>query len=437
MNRKVVCKFGGTSLADAQAIRQVASVVEADADRRFVVVSAPGKRNKSDAKVTDLLYLLYETAHAGIDASATLEAIWHRYHDITSDLGIDLQLEREFEDIALMVAHESRDYAGSRGEYLNGLIMAKVLGATFIDPAQMIFFTKDGKLDEGKTYETLAKALAGDGRYVIPGFYGVGANGGIKTFSRGGSDVTGSIVARAIQADVYENWTDVSGLLMADPRCVDNPKPMAEVTYLELRELSYMGAQVLHDEAIFPVCGCNIPINIRNTWEPEHPGTLIVTERNAKGMPVVGVAGKQGFSAIHMNKALMNRENGFGRKLLAIIDSHDLSFEHMPSGIDNLSVIIHGDTLKPKLDQVLQDIQSILKVDSVKVYHNLSLLAVVGTGMAFHCGIAAKVFSALAGAGINIRMIDQGASELTIILSVEDKDYQNAIQAIYNALVQI
>lgn len=435
MNTWKTCKFGGTSVADADQIRKLEAIVRSDPQRRFVVVSAPGKRSAGDKKVTDLLYLLHETAQNGIDISGILSVIKNRYQQIIDGLELKFDLEGEFEGIAAELTRQPRDFAASRGEYLNGKIVASYLNFEFVDPSQVIFFDEEGRLDDERTYRVLGERLAGAGKFVIPGFYGLSFEGNIKTFSRGGSDISGAVVARATMSSLYENWTDVSGLLMCDPRVVKDPRPMPEVTYVELRELSYMGAQVLHDEAIFPVHEYGIPINIRNTEDPSHPGTMIVSRRNSQSQPIVGVAGKKDFEAIYMNKAMMNREIGFGRKLLEIVESFGINFEHMPSGIDSLSLIVSTKDLAPHRKSLLSEIRKILKVDVLKTFPELSLIAIVGTGMAYHCGIAAKIFQALAAEGINIRLIDQGASELTIIVGVENTDFEKAMRSIYASVV--
>lgn len=434
--KPLACKFGGSSVADAKQILKVKQIVDEDPRRRFIVVSAPGKRNDKDKKVTDMLYVAHETAKAELDPSNVLKLIEDRYQDIITDLGIELDLTPEFEEIKLQLGIESRDYAASRGEYLNGLVIAKALGAEFINPADTIFFGSEGHLDEAKTYEALAEAMSGAGRYVIPGFFGMGTNGRVKTFSRGGSDITGAIVARAMEVATYENWTDVNGLLMADPRIVENPLHVEEVSYSELRELSYMGAQVLHDEAIFPVREIGIPVHIRNTNQPELEGTRIVSKVKHRATPIVGLAGKEDFEAITIQKTLMNKEIGFGRRLLEIFERHQCNFEHLPSGIDSISVIVNSSEIDDKRESILKEISQNLKVDELNNFRGIALIAVVGAGMAYHPGVAATVFSALSNEGINIRLIDQGAMELNIILGVEEKDFKKAIRSIYKAFIK-
>ena len=432
----IACKFGGSSVANAEQIKKVADIINSDANRRFIVVSAPGKRRPDDKKITDLLYLAHETAKNGISPTEVLKLIRDRYDEIISELNIDLDLTEAFQQINSVIGHESTDFAASRGEYLNGLVIAKYIGATFIDPFDHILIEADGQLNEGITYPSLSLALQGEGRYLVPGFYGRDTKGKVKTFSRGGSDISGAIVARAVNAVVYENWTDVSGLLMADPRVVDSPLAISEVSYTELRELSYMGAQVLHDEAIFPAKALGIPVHIKNTNEPSHPGTKIVAQAKHRAFPVVGIAGKKGFEIIYLQKTLMNKEVGFGRRLLGLFESRNINFEHLPSGIDSLSVVIKSEDLAPYRNGILEDIKTQLKVDEVNVFPNISLLAVVGTGMAYHPGVAATLFTSLADANINIRLIDQGASELTIIIGVQDDDFNGAINALYKAVSQ-
>lgn len=434
----ITCKFGGTSVATSDQIKKIASIIQSDENRRFVVVSAPGKRFKEDQKVTDLFYLAAETAKKGVDASNILSLIADRYEEIIKGLEIKFEIRSEIESMSIALAEQNKDYAASRGEFFNARIISGFLGATFIDPAKNIFFGTERRLDTEKTYKTLSNSLnSAKGICIIPGFYGVSnATGDIITFSRGGSDITGAIVARAAESVVYENWTDVSGLLMADPRVVENPKPIPEVSYKELRELSYMGAQVLHDEAIFPVRELGIPIHIKNTNEPLAEGTKIVMEAGVRDIPVVGIAGKDQFEAFFIHKALMNKEKGFGRKLLEIFESHDVSFEHLPSGIDTVSVVCSNQEIGDKHDILMQDIETVLKVDSVERIKDLSLIAVVGAGMAYHPGMAATVFKAMSDKSINIRLIDQGVSELTIIIGVESKYLNHAIKAVYSAFVE-
>ena len=434
---KKVVKFGGSSLASAEQFKKVGAIISADESRVYVVPSAPGKRNSADTKVTDMLLHAYETASKGEDITGEMAAIKARYDEIITGLGLDLSLDRDFEEITeKLTAEPLMDYAASRGEFLNGKIMAAYLGITFIDAAEVIFFNAEGNLNDYKTYKTLGQRLKENERAVIPGFYGMGKDGNVKTFSRGGSDVTGSIVAKACRADVYENWTDVSGFLVADPRIVPNPKAIKYITYRELRELSYMGASVLHEDAIFPVRHCGIPINIRNTNAPEDNGTWIVESTCQKQDYVVtGIAGKKDFCTIFISKAMMNSEIGFGRKVLQAFEENNISFEHMPSGIDTMTIVVHADEFIHKEQSVVSAIHRLAEPDSVEIESGLALVAVVGRGMKSASGTAGKLFTALAKEGINIRMIDQGSSELNIIIGVDNKDFETAIKAIYNTFI--
>ena len=437
-----VVKFGGSSLADAEHFRQVASIVKADPTRRFVVPSAPGKRDKQDTKVTDLLYECYNLIKAResrkvIDAA--YDRICDRYNSIIKDLGLDFDLSGELAYVKNAMLHASgRDYAASRGEYLNSLILAKYLGFDFIDAENVIFFRDNGTLDEEKTQEVLSNELKQHAYAVIPGFYGGMPNGTVKTFSRGGSDITGSIVARAAGADLYENWTDVSGFMMADPRIIDNPCIIQEITYRELRELSYMGATVLHEDAVFPVRMAGIPINIRNTNRPEDAGTMIVAHATGYDADkvITGIAGKKGFSVLTIEKDLMNSEVGFGRKVLEIFEENGISFEHLPSGIDTMSIVVSSHSLDGRRDRLMQSISRTVRPDSVFIEDELALVAVVGRGMVKAKGTAARVCDALAKADVNIRMIDQGSSELNIIVGVDEAEYEDALKAIYAEFVK-
>lgn len=434
----LACKFGGTSLADAAQIRQVASIVRADSRRRFIVVSAPGKRSPTDKKITDLLYLCHHTLNEELRAASVFALIRERYEEIGRDLGVDGVSgwldEVEGEMNARSEAGLSADWLASRGEYLHGRLIAAYIGARFVDAADLVRFTRDGRLDP-ITYDLIGNALAVQPLAVVPGFYGRDPNGKIKTFSRGGSDVTGAIVARAMRVGAYENWTDVDGLMMADPRLIPNPRPIREVTYSELRELSYMGASVLHDEAVFPVRDAGIPIHIRNTNAPDLQGTWIRPTRPNTDLPVVGIAGRKGFSTIQIEKSLMNQERGFGRRLLQILESHGISFEHTPTSIDSMSVIMEEEELNGRREAVMDEIQRVLQPDRLEMLDGLAMIATVGQGMSHTIGIAGRLFSALAGAGVNIRMINQGASEINIITGVMNEDYEAAIRAIYDAFV--
>ncbi len=434
-----VVKFGGSSLADAEQFKKVAAIIKSDEARRFVVASAPGKRYDEDIKVTDMLYSCYKLVKENKDIDEAFKLIEDRYNGIIKDLGLDFWLQPEFDRIKnAIVHHAGRDYIASRGEYLNSMILAKYLGYAFVDAEDGIFFTENGELDTEKTNEELTKILKEHTHAVVPGFYGVMPNGTIKTFSRGGSDITGSIVARAISADIYENWTDVSGMLMADPRCVKNPKVINTITYRELRELSYMGATVMHEDAIFPVREKGIPINIRNTNRPEDAGTMIVStvDSNKVDTVITGIAGKKGFSVIAIEKDMMNSEIGFGRKVLEVLENHKICFEHLPSGIDTMSVVVNDNDFLPVKDTVIADIQKKTKPDNITIYNGIALVAVVGRGMAGSKGTASRLFKAIANSDINIRMIDQGSSELNIIVGVAEEDYVATLEAIYNEFVK-
>ena len=434
-----VVKFGGSSLADAEHFRQVASIVKADPARRFVVPSAPGKRSKDDTKVTDMLYTCYNMVKKQENIDEYYKNIAKRYNDIIADLGLNFDISGELEYIKNALQHRSgRDFAASRGEYLNGLILAKYLGYDFIDAENVIFFKDNGTFDEELTNQIMGEELKKHEHAVIPGFYGVMPNGTIKTFSRGGSDITGSIVARAAEADLYENWTDVSGFMMTDPRVVENPCPISTITYRELRELSYMGATVLHEDAIFPVRYASIPINIRNTNEPEAPGTMIVASTNEYDTDkiITGIAGKRGFSVINIEKDMMNSEIGFGRKVLEVLEDNEISFEHLPSGIDTMSIVVSTASLDNCREKLINSITRNVKADSVTVEDGLALLCVVGRAMVQAKGTAARVFDAISNAGVNIRMIDQGSSEISIIVGINEQDFELALSAIYNEFVK-
>ncbi len=437
MQTKVV-KFGGSSLADANQFIKVANIIKSDETRRFVVPSAPGKRFAKDTKVTDMLYACYDVASRGGDFLPLFAEIEARYTGIIEDLGLNLSLSKEFETIKhSFMARAGRDYAASRGEYLNGKILAAYLGFAFVDAADVIYFNNEGKLNLEETLQAVESRLAKTGNAVIPGFYGSMPNDTVKTFSRGGSDITGSIIAAAINADMYENWTDVSGFLVCDPRIVTNPEPIAVITYRELRELAYMGATVLHEEAIFPVRRKGIPINIRNTNKPNDAGTLIVENSNGAESPftITGIAGHSGFASITIEKDMMNQELGFGRKVLEIFEEYGISFEHIPSGIDTLSVVVHKPEFEAKEKEILSEIQETVHPDHIEVDRDIALVAVVGRGMRSQRGTAARIFAALSHANINIKMIDQGSSELNIIVGISCEDFEPAIQAIYDIFI--
>jgi len=442
-SNRIVAKFGGTSLADATQIRKVAAIVRADPRRRFVVVSAPGKRDKGDQKITDLLITIWHMAAQNLDYRQAVGIIRERYWQIAHDLDVQpvtepfAEMERELEKLASEDATSlaTRDWMGSRGEYFHACLIADFLGATFVPAGECIFFDEEGQLDP-VSYEKLNQFMAAEGTYVVPGFYGRDSRGRIKTFPRGGSDITGAVVARAVGADVYENWTDVSGLLMADPRVVDNPKSIAEVTYRELRELAYMGASVLHEETIFPAAQAGIPIHIKNTNKPEDAGTRIVAERDATHGDIVGIAGRVGFTTIYIEKALMNTQRGFGRRVLEVLEAHGVSYEHIPSAIDSMSIIVADEQLADHEAAVLRELKRTLQLDRIESLSELALIATVGEGMAHRVGVAGHLFGALRDAGVNIRMISQGASEINIIVGVASSDYERAVCAIYEAFVE-
>ncbi len=434
---KIVVKFGGSSLASAKQFKKVADIIRADKGRKYVVPSAPGKRNDKDEKVTDLLYQCYDAASQGKSYKKILDKIRERYEEIIDGLHLNVNLDHEFQTIEEnFVAGIGRDYAASRGEYLNGILMAAYLGIPFIDAAEVVFFDEYGNFLAEETNRELEERLAHTERAVIPGFYGSKKDGQICTFSRGGSDITGSIVARAIHADLYENWTDVSGFLVADPRIVDDPEVIETITYKELRELSYMGASVLHEDAIFPVRKEGIPIHIRNTNRPEDRGTLIVENTCRKPRHLItGIAGKKGFCSMYIEKAMMNSEVGFGRKVLGVLEDRGISFEHMPSGIDTMTVFIHQTEFMAHEQQVIAGIHRAVAPDLIDLESDLALVAVVGRGMRGSRGTAARVFAALAHARINIKMIDQGSSESNIIVGIRNEDFEDAIRAIYDVFV--
>lgn len=437
MQTKVV-KFGGSSLADATQFVKVANIIRADETRRYVVPSAPGKRNSKDTKVTDMLYSCYDAAARGDDFLPLFAEIKKRYTDIIADLGLDLSLDNEFETIKMcFMARAGRDYAASRGEYLNGIILAKYLGFAFIDAADVIFFGDDGKLRLEETCQALKKRLDKTGNAVIPGFYGSLPNDAVKTFSRGGSDITGSIVAAAVNADLYENWTDVSGFLVCDPRIVPDPEPIQTITYRELRELAYMGATVLHEDAIFPVRRAGIPINIKNTNKPEDRGTMIVesADNNDCIYTITGIAGHKGFLTVFIEKDMMNSQLGFGRKVLEVFEKNGVSFEHIPSGIDTMSIIVRKDEFEKKEKLIIEGIKRNLNPDHIEVDRDIALVAVVGRAMKSQRGTAARIFASLAHRNVNVKMIDQGSSELNIIVGVSTEDFETSIKAIYDIFI--
>ncbi len=431
---RIACKFGGTSLADAQQFRKVAAIVHANPGRRFVVVSAPGKRHKADPKVTDILLSAYDLARRGLDASSQINLAGARFLEIEQELGIDAGISALVENLRTRISEGvGRDWIASRGEAWSARLMAAFLGATLVEAEGAVFLTGKGLVDP-RSYDALA-AHFGEGLHVMPGFYGTGPDGKVRTFSRGGSDISGAILARAANCDLYENWTDVSGLLMADPRVVPDAKPMQKLTYRELRELAYAGANVFHEEAILPCRAASIPIRIANTNRPDDPGTLIVPESQAADHPIAGVAGRVGFSLLTLEKALMNKEKGFGRKVLGVLETKGVAYELSPSGIDSMCVVTERAQFEPVAEEILSELHGICEPDSIEVENGIALVATVGHGMSHRPGVAARLFGALAKAGVNVRLIDQGASELSIIVGVDEADCETALGAIYHAFV--
>lgn len=434
-----VAKFGGSSVADALQIEKIRNIIQGDPDIRYVVVSAPGKRFADDSKVTDLLYLCKTHIEHKIPYEQIFQVIYDRFMAVEADLGVDVDIKKELKEIKQEIEEGvSVDYIASRGEYLNAKIVAAYLGYDFVDAKELIKFNEKGKLMDDLTNEKISKVLSEHEYAVIPGFYGERlGDGKVKTFTRGGSDITGALIARATNAEVYENWTDVSGFLMADPRIVKNPKPIKSISYIELRELSYMGASVLHEDAIFPAKIAGIPINIRNTNSPEDSGTMITAHPKASENQVIsGVAGRKNFTVIGIYKNHLANEKGFIRRLAGIIEDHDMTIEHLPTGIDTMSVVIDNKNLNGKLDELVEEFERQLKPDSLDVVEDMALIATVGAGMASRKGTSAKLFAALADIGVNIRMIDQGSSEMNIIVGVENKDFERSVKAIYEAFVE-
>ena len=433
-----VVKFGGSSLADANQFRKVADIIRSDKERRYVVPSAPGKRFKDDIKVTDMLYACYDAvANEGKNAYNQFAPIAERFNGIISDLGLTLSLDDEYEVIIDNFRKKAgKDYAASRGEYLNGIILANYLGYEFVDAAKVVFFRPDGKFDDTLTDTCLASVLHGLSHAVIPGFYGANPDGTVRTFSRGGSDVTGSIVAKAINAELYENWTDVNGFLIADPRIVDEPKVIESITYKELRELSYMGASVLHEAAIFPVRSAKIPINIRNTNDPSAKGTMIVAEDNEPPQHIItGIAGKKDFMSIYVYKKHMSNEVGFIRKALSILEKYHISIEHIPSGIDSFNIVVEKKEIEESLYEILAHFKDELKPDKLTVQEDLALISTVGKNMSDKPGTSGKLFGALGKNNINIVMIAQGSDEINITVGVKKKDFTKTVQVIYDTFV--
>ena len=423
-------------MASAITVNQVYDIIESDKDRKFIVVSAPGKRDSNDIKVTDMLYKAFDEAKQTGRCDVAFGKIRERFRALADDLGLKFDLDELLDSIEKQInTSETPDYAASRGEYLSAKMFALKTGYTFIDAQDLIKFDSRGMLDAEITNDNVKRVLSGVDRAVIPGFYGIGADGEIKTFSRGGSDVTGAIIARGVNADLYENWTDVNGFMTADPRIVENPKIINRLTYKELRELSYMGANVLHPESIFPVRQAGIPINIKNTFNPSHKGTMIVEDYVPDNSVITGIAGKKDFAVLLLEKSMMNNEIGFARKVLSVLEHYGISFEHVPSGIDTMSFVISENELEDKLEKVIDGIRKNVSVDNITVYKDMALIATVGHGMAKRTGTSATLFNALVEANVNVRMIDQGSSELNIIVGVDNADYANAIKAIYKGFV--
>lgn len=437
-----VAKFGGSSVADGIQLTKTKEIIREDPDRKYIVVSAPGKRYEGDNKITDILYLCKTHIEHNLPYDQLFQVVVDRYMAVEINLGVKVDLLKYFEEIRENLRkNPSADYIASRGEYLNAVLVAAFLEYDFVDTANLIKFDEKGRLLTEETDKALAEELAKHERAVLPGFYGSTPDGEIKTFSRGGSDITGALVARAVHADVYENWTDVSGFLMADPRIVENPKQIRAISYKELRELSYMGASVLHEDAIYPARMANVPINIRNTNQPEDPGTFITAEvsedyRSEQNHIITGIAGSRDFTVVALYKNMMSSERGFVRKILDILDDYDINFEHLPSGIDTVSVVMANKAINGRLDEVLDEFRTRLRPDSIDVFEDMALIATVGHGMSYRQGVSAKLFEALAAAGVNIRMIEQGSSEMNIIVGVENKDFEKAISAIYEAFVE-
>jgi aspartate kinase len=437
-----VAKFGGSSVADGIQLTKTKEIIREDPDRKYIVVSAPGKRYEGDNKITDILYLCKTHIEHNLPYDQLFQVVVDRYMAVEINLGVKVDLLKYFEEIRENLRkNPSADYIASRGEYLNAVLVAAFLEYDFVDTANLIKFDEKGRLLTEETDKALAEELAKHERAVLPGFYGSTPDGEIKTFSRGGSDITGALVARAVHADVYENWTDVSGFLMADPRIVENPKQIRAISYKELRELSYMGASVLHEDAIYPARMANVPINIRNTNQPEDPGTFITAEvsedySSEQNHIITGIAGSRDFTVVALYKNMMSSERGFVRKILDILDDYDINFEHLPSGIDTVSVVMANKAINGRLDEVLDEFRTRLRPDSIDVFEDMALIATVGHGMSYRQGVSAKLFEALAAAGVNIRMIEQGSSEMNIIVGVENKDFEKAIRAIYEAFVE-
>ncbi len=436
-----VAKFGGSSMADAGQYRKIRDILRSDPERRVVVVSAAGKRNKHDHKITDLLYLCHAHIQYGVDCTGIFEMISSRYLQIRDELGLSLDLETEFALLKqrLEAKTVTQDELVSRGEYFSAKLVAAYLGFRFVDATSWIRFRYDGSVDQQTSYEALRQLMNPRDRIVIPGFYGLMPDGQIRTFSRGGSDITGALAAAALEADVYENWTDVSGILMADPRIVDDPQAIPEVTYDELRELSYSGAQVLHEGSIFPVREKNIPLNIRNTNAPNDPGTMIKERFDAPANCdrfITGITGKMDFTIISLSKRGISNQVGLLRRVLSVLEQHQLSVDYVPSGIDNISLVLPTEAIAPHLYTVLGELQQQIEPDTLDVHDQIAIVAAVGRNMATQPGVSGKIFAALGQANINIRMINQGPDELNIILGVANRDFHNAIRVLYDSFVK-
>lgn len=439
MDKIIVAKFGGSSLADSEQFKKVKRIVDLDANRRYIVPSAPGKRDRDDHKVTNLLYMCHQLASHGLGFEEVYSIIEKRFQEICRDLGAKMDIALHLEEIKGEIQKgASQDFVASRGEYLNALVLADFLGYEFVDAKDIFCFDEKNILDAEKTNQRVAEVLANVERAVIPGFYGANNKGEIVTFSRGGSDISGAIIARGMGAVLYENWTDVPGFLVADPHIVKDPQPIASITYKELRELSYMGAPVLHEESVFPVKIAGIPIQVKNTNDIEAPGTLIVSDatENIQAGTITGIAGKKDFTVITIEKTRMNLEKDFYRKLVTVLETNDITIEHMPSSIDSVSLVIRSEQLSSKLDKVIEEIRIYCQPNSIVSYPNMALIAVVGRGMIRTKGVSAKIFTALAQKGVNIRMITQGASEMNIIVGVENSDFDQAIRSIYDAFIE-
>ncbi len=437
---RIVCKFGGSSVADAGQFKKIKDIVSADPKRRVVVVSAPGKRNPKETKLTDLLYSTFDLASKHLDFSEPWNLIRNRYLEICADLGLNTKVNEDLDALENQLKNDvenvTTDYLVSRGEYLSARVMAEYLGAKFVDAYPIISFDEKYRISSA-SYETIAKTLSDENAlYVLPGFYGSNLRGELKTFSRGGSDITGAILANAIDAEKYENWTDVSGMLMADPRIVENPLPIEYVSYREIRELAYSGASVLHDESIAPCRAKKIPINIRNTNRPQDPGTIIGPTPESTKLAITGVAGRKGFSMIYIEKSMMNKEVGFGRRVLAVLEGEGIPYELCPSAIDSMSIVVDTKRLEAVENTVIEDLSQQMHPDRIKIFKGISLIATVGHGMTNKIGVAAKLFTALADNQVNVRIIDQGSSQINIITGVDEADTEKAIRSIYNAFVK-